>query len=136
MLKRNILQTLKGKLERIKAKLQIIRSFLLGVKLNNTDTIMAHPFTNKKLNETRKFTCKINKKILLWNVNDEPHNPIQKSQWYSWVCDYETSSMKIHNILVRGREKFHQMVVGGYKFKLKRCELLHTSIINIQWVVV
>jgi len=41
-------------------------------------------------------------------------------QWCSWVSDYETSSMKLHNILVRGREKFHQMVVGGYKLKLKR----------------
>jgi hypothetical protein len=97
MFKHNILQTFKRKLERIKAKLHIITSFLLRVKLNNIDTTMvhpftyrkldetrkltmAHPFTYRKLDETRKLTCKINKKILLWNANDEPHNPIQKAQ--------------------------------------------------------
>jgi len=44
------------------------------------DTTMAHPFTNRKLDKSRKFTCKVNKIFLLRSVNDEPHNPIQKAQ--------------------------------------------------------
>ncbi len=41
-------------------------------------------------------------------------------QWCSRIYDSKTSSMKLHNILVKGREKFHQMAIGGYKLKLKR----------------